>query len=338
MRQQRGVSLPAWPDWCFLPLHGAYAIVSGGGSRVVPLERMHHVGILGALAAWRVTQGVYRFDPALYSELIDTPLPPELPRAPLYRLPEWCVYVETPDTHIDMRDGAQPRRLYGVWAHLDWNEPTPHDESGDELRLVLDMARTPEDALSPFHGCIPLPLILGDGTITDALNRVVASGAARARALGIDPPADDSVVAGVARQLWPIISLLLYLCADDCDFGADGARPTNPAPRKTQRGWRAFPPDQARTWNVGTRLGAALRAAYQRIETQKDQAGGSDHRARPRPHIRRAHWHTYLVGEGRAARRVRWLPPVPVALDDVTLLPTTIRPVTATPGPRRPGD
>ena len=46
-----------WADWCFLPLAGAYAIVSKGGSLHSP-HQVQHVGILGALAAWRVTQGI----------------------------------------------------------------------------------------------------------------------------------------------------------------------------------------------------------------------------------------------------------------------------------------
>ena len=51
--------LGGWPDWCFLPLAGAYAIVSQGRTRP-SVEQVRHVGILGALAAWRVTQGIYR--------------------------------------------------------------------------------------------------------------------------------------------------------------------------------------------------------------------------------------------------------------------------------------
>src|SRR5690606_8370701 len=63
-----------WPAWCFCPLAAAYAIVSGGGKNRVPLERMHEVSRVAALAAWRTTQGVYRFDPSLIEELRRTPL------------------------------------------------------------------------------------------------------------------------------------------------------------------------------------------------------------------------------------------------------------------------
>jgi hypothetical protein len=44
-------------DWCFLPLAGTYAIVSKGKTLQLP-NQAQHFGILGALAAWRVTQSI----------------------------------------------------------------------------------------------------------------------------------------------------------------------------------------------------------------------------------------------------------------------------------------
>jgi hypothetical protein len=303
-RAGRGRDLPGWPEWCYCPLAGAYAIVSGGGANQVPVERVHHVGIVGALSAWRMTQGIYRVDPALYAALVDTPLDRDLPREPLYRLPEWCVYVETPD----LRWGGE-RPVHGVWAHLE------ADTGGgaDELRLVLDTARTPAEALDTEHGCVPLPLILGEGSIADALSRVVASGARRARAHGLDPPAELGEALAVAPALWPIVSLLLYLCDEDAEIDGPG-RPGNPGPKRTRRGgWRLFAADGPMVWDVGVRLGAALRAAYQGAETEQRETDSAG-RARPRGHVRRAHWHTYAAGEGRQERRLRWLPPIAVNL------------------------
>jgi hypothetical protein len=214
LRRERGRSLPQWPEWCFLPLHGAYAIVSGGGENRVPHERAHHVGIVGALAAWRVTQGVYRYDPALYEALIGTALDRDIPREPLYRLPEWCVYLETPG--LTWMVAGETRPIHGVWAHLDWEEHTP-GAAAHELRLLLDTARTPADALDPWRGCIPIPLILGPGSVAHALERVMASGVARARELGYEVSGlfGDARVASqiVGEILWPIVSLLLYLCS-----------------------------------------------------------------------------------------------------------------------------
>jgi hypothetical protein len=69
LRADRGKGLPWWPDWCFLPLSGAYAIVFEK-YRIdpLPIEALGDVGAVGALAAWRVTKGIYRFDPDVYQE------------------------------------------------------------------------------------------------------------------------------------------------------------------------------------------------------------------------------------------------------------------------------
>ncbi|HVL65745.1 MAG TPA: hypothetical protein VM364_00655 [Vicinamibacterales bacterium] len=321
-RQSRGRELPAWPIWCYLPLHGAYAIVSGGEDRRVPLDHIHHVGILGALAAWRVTQGIYRYDPQLYAALRETPMPDDLPVSVLYRLPEWCVYLETPgETWIEGRP------MHGVWIHLEW------DEGGaDELRLVLDTAEDPSDPLDAAHGLIPLPLVLGQGSIADALRRVVASGTMRAQeaGYGVASPAVTDVER-LSAWLWPIVSLALYLCADEPDIAGD-RRPRRPAPTRTKAGYRIFPPDRLTTWDVGVRIGAAIRRWQERDAREAREATASG-RARPRPHIRRAHYHSFWRGprdEARASERqlvLRWLPPIPVNVagdDDVV---TTIHDV-----------
>src|SRR5262245_50136983 len=67
-----------WPDRCFLPLAGVCAVVSGGRP-VAPGKQVEHIGILGALAAWRVTQGIYRFDPTTFDALWDTPVTGDIP-------------------------------------------------------------------------------------------------------------------------------------------------------------------------------------------------------------------------------------------------------------------
>ena len=98
-----------WPGWCFMPLAGAYAIVSKGAT-LRSIDQARHVGVLGALAAWRVTQGIYRFDPTVLDALWETPVTGDIPTEVLYHLPEWCVYVPTPERrwHGDA--------LHGVFA------------------------------------------------------------------------------------------------------------------------------------------------------------------------------------------------------------------------------
>jgi hypothetical protein len=69
VRAACGKGVPQWPDWCFLPYRHAHAIATDGSGQLLPYERSHHPSMLGALVAWRVTQGIYRFDPALYNRI-----------------------------------------------------------------------------------------------------------------------------------------------------------------------------------------------------------------------------------------------------------------------------
>lgn len=92
-------------------------------------------GVLGALAAWRMTQGIYRFDTDIFSALWSTPIEGKIPVEILYRLPEWCVYIEAPPGYqIEDLD------LFGWFTHPDW-DADPLYRVEKELELLLQEMR-----------------------------------------------------------------------------------------------------------------------------------------------------------------------------------------------------
>lgn len=280
---------------------GAYAIISGGGNNRVPQHIIGHVATLAALAAWRVTQGIYKFDPDLMVPLLDTPMAGDLPCEVLRRMPEWCVYIETPGR---IWSGQS---MHGFFAHIESDANTGREE----LRLLIDT----EDDL------VPIPIHLGPWPLQEAVARAIDVSRVHASAIGETIPA--SIHKDIIGTAEPLISLLLYLCADDADI-SDGSRsPGRPAPTMTKTGARLFPPDKPKKWNVGVRIGAALRKAKEQPpgSSAGDEAGPH---ASPRAHIRRAHWHTYLIGAGRADRRLKWLPPIAVNVQGHGDLPAVI--------------
>lgn len=304
-----------WPDWCFLPLGGWYAIVSSAiGRPQVPITHIQYVAQLGALGAWRMTKGVYRFDPTLYQDLVQTPVAGDIPHEILYQMPEWCVYIETPGL------SAFGDRLHGFFAHLE------HDANDGraELRLLLDTDKS----------LLALPIHLGAWPLAESVLRAVETAS---RQFAVPGLATSDVSELMAETAHPLISLLLYLCTQS-DYSRRGqpGTPSNPEPKRTRRhGWKMFPATGPIEWDVGVRMGAALRAAYHAAETQQTDAAGSH--ASPRAHIRRAHWHTFVSGprktEGgteipadQRKRATRWMPPIPVNLGDIDTLPAVIRP------------
>lgn len=250
------------------------------------------------LAAWRMTQGIYRLDPAVYDAVAATPMTGEIPAEILLRQPEWCIYVETPGGGT----------LRGFYARQDVIDDVPH--------LVITQDGADAEPGSLYTVAIPI-----HGRLDELLDTIGAR-------IGVSPEGRAQ-----AGQLFGgIINLLLYISSQGADISGKHGQPGNPAPVRTRRdGWRLFPADGLRTWDVGVRMGAALRAAYQAAET-----GQGGEQSGPRGHIRRAHWHGFRSGPRKRddgseipthLRRfdLRWLPPIPVNLGDVDELPATIR-------------
>src|SRR4051794_33846849 len=89
-----------WPRHTFLPLRAAAQIVATAwraqAKALAPEAVANETCVLAGFAAWRVTQGIFRFDPTLAAALVETRLTGNLPISALTHLPYWCVYVETP--------------------------------------------------------------------------------------------------------------------------------------------------------------------------------------------------------------------------------------------------
>jgi hypothetical protein len=272
----------------------------------------HEACALAGFAAWRVTQGVFRYDPTLATALVQTPLTGDLPIAALTHLPHWCTYIETPGRTMPLVDGGSTA-LYGYFAWIDWLAT----EEPAKLMLGMDTER-------PYPH-LPVSVVPLVGTLEHSLCAVQGEWA-HSYATGLVQSAPSAGFTEGAQRLSPLLGLLLYLCADDAEIGDGKAPPTWPKPTKTKQGWRLFPPGAPTLWDVGVRIGAAIRHAEER-EASIDHL--ADERSRPRAHIRRAHWATYWTGprSGSQTPVVRWLPPIPVNVGDVEAMPVTVRPV-----------
>ena len=285
-RTSKGADLPDWPNWCFLPFAAWYAIVSGGGN--LPLARAGDVAKLAAVGAWRYTQGIYRFNDDVYQSLITTDFDREMPIEVLYRLKEWCVYIEVPGSD----------EMLGFFAHLEHDINT----GKDELRLLIDSA----DAL------IPIILHMGDWTVETAIEKAFGVSISNLFMIGNTHDAgelksqQEKVIEYNARLAKHCLSLLLYLCSDEPDIErVEGELPERTKPKKTKKGWQFFPPSKPKVWNVGKEIGEQIRK-WQKAPT------GAEH-ASPKAHIRRAHWHGYWTGARAAESRkfiYKWVAPV----------------------------
>ncbi len=317
MRDLRGVgTIKHWPDWCFCPrtffLQTAMSDfpperIKAALAKMPPekkSERLALADVMTALAAWRMGMSIYRFDPTLAQSLVATPVD-KLPVKAFYHLPEWCVYIEAPP-------GLSPD-IIGFFAHLEY---VYYKESAS-LHLIYIKRGEPGTPLYTDTMALPLDYTTIEESVLAAQTRSAEYSALHGLTMTYPHDQARKIAQGESRYALPAcLNLILYLCADEADFG-DRARPRNPEPTKTKKGMKLFPASAPRYWSVGQTLGEKLREA---VRLRNEDAG---ERSGPSPHLRRAHWHSYWVGKGRKDIRVRWLHPILVGINAGAIAPDT---------------
>lgn len=270
----RGKDLPDWPQWCFLPMSGFYAIVSNHiNVDRLGLFEISDVPILSALGTWRYTQSIYRFHPDLLGALAASTIFGDLPAEMFQRLPEWCLYVETPGL---TRFG---KSIEGFFVHLEYDVNT----SRSELRFLFNMEN------GELESAI---LHIGNWTVEEAVRRALDESKQISEKINIDLFQNydpEMVVKAFAEELNGFVSIVLYLCSNDPDIED---LPRRPEPVKTKKGPRYFPPNNSRIVHVGNQVGEKLRV--QRL------AGNMAGKMRGR-------WQGYWSGSDFVCR---WIPPI----------------------------
>lgn len=286
--------------WCYLPVSAWMAIVENRHGDMTPATSPDLITdgtALAALAGWRYTQGIYQFNSAVYAALLATPPAGDLPCDVLLRLPEWCVYVETPGGIPGAFDG-----ICGMFIHLDHGD----DADAPYFRAVLDFG----DRLGQ-----PINMSVGPWSVDEGIERTRAAIVAEHPHVAAD--LDDEFISQATATANAAVSLALYLCADEPEIDGyiAGSKPHYPTPTRTKRGWQLFPPDKPRLWHVGEQTGAA-------IEHFSGTSCAHEHKG-PRPHIRRAHWHGFWSGPIKPREGIelpprrfgyKWIPPIAVGV------------------------
>lgn len=222
-----------------------------------------------------------------------------------------------------------------------WNETAPPDELPlEQLRYLPEWSvyvplpgRVTAEGW-PIHGVFAMftpeqVLLTVDLTSGSLAHESIVIGT-KSLAEAVQQDAQDTPAGmrvGHAGFLGNVLNVLLYLCTVDVDLPSRPVRPTRLG-RKRGGGLA----QQVTTWEVGVRLGAALRKAQS--EGRADPDSAYPRGTAVRPHIRRAHFHHFrtgalALGEARPLR-LRWLPPIPVKVEwGEGDLPVVVRPVQA---------
>lgn len=141
----------------------------------------------------------------------------------------------------------------------------------------------------------------------------------------------EEVYGDVTRMLLKLASVTLYLCSEEPDIEPKGFRKSRQnAMDEERRLKRSLQAKRITQWDVGFRIGAEIK----RWNSEQGEGGAGDgDGSRMRPHVRRAHWHTFVAGprddKTKQIRRVKWLPTIPVNAEGADALVPTMKPVRA---------
>ena len=321
-----------WPHSCFIPINAWIDIAQRSllqqGTAIDKTDLLS-LPLLAAVGTWRYSKGIYRFDETLYDALLDTPITGNIPSSLFNNLPEWCVYIETPNLNWSDKDGDSGK-IHGMFVHVDYDMHTGEQE----LRFVFDSN----------SGYIPLPVQIGDWTIEDGLTRMREVSTERTgityrvknRETGeaisdTKDPKFKEIIKELSDFVSHAMSLVLYLCSEKKDVTLKGkdAEMVEPEMKIVKGKQRLFESRERKVYEVGYRIGSAIRKHNEQVEKEAKEPSGKPRGAMP-AHVRRAHWHTYWRGARGTHDRtayVLWLNPILVNVHNADDLITTVHPV-----------
>ncbi|STY30245.1 Uncharacterised protein [Legionella wadsworthii] len=205
-----------WPSWCFLPNDAWQGIISReyNTSYLKPYQKQE-ASLLAAVGTWRYTQGIYRFNKNFYEKITEHSEKNNLNESLFYSLPEWSIYIETPD--LKWSDNF----LYGFWCHLAWD----NQKKFSELRFVLNTEKL-----------ISISLPLNKGTINNIIHNKLNPGFLPL--LSVNP-------------LSTMCLLTYHLCSPRVDIiNPLGKIPRFPEPKMYKGNLKIFPPNNPSFWTV----------------------------------------------------------------------------------------
>ena len=267
------------------------------------------LALVAALAGWRKAKTVYDFSPVLAEELVKSARSEEMtmPLSTL-ALPYWSIYIKPNIKEWDI-DG------FFVYYDDDLNSKTgkhikelrftPLSKNGDALPTIYLMQNEAEEI------CIKdaIDAILNEANRADIRADIPRSLRVLKMNTVLTPDSTDQAAEELGKLAAQMISFVLYLSAVNADMKRDA---TLPFKRTKQVRDTAREVEHIR---VGDEVAVRIRTMNNHPTARTDSEPLGGHHRSPVTHVRRAHWHTFHVGEGRKKTRVKWLAPVVVNAD-----------------------
>ena len=266
--------IPDWPDWCYIPMGATFAF----SSMADPLNHIEVGQQLAALSPWRIGKQLFNMDPDLEAALSEQKIE-EMPSEILVHLPFYAFYVKCNNLRMAGKD------YDGFFVHLEYDCKT----FDTELRALL---------LADDFSTLPVAIHIDCHTLKENLDRFqkVCDQNNSLRRLPIFRIADAPFYGDYILLQTKILNIVLYICSKNADMKPRSPQPSirdwNTSSRKIRDRY-----GEVRLWDVGVRHGNLFRA--QKSVTHNTASVGITHNERhsPRPHLRRGHFHHFLIGK-----------------------------------------
>lgn len=302
-----------WQDSIYLPSWGiSIGIQMFNEVKMQPNTLFGASIALAILASWRRQKEVYRFslelEQILYGQAGDSRIPVGI----LQRLPYSCFYIETPN----LCSG----KFHGFFVFMDQNI----DKTMYILRC-LGISPT-GDIIKNYDLKLSEGITL-EGAIKSSLTEELSNVLAGERKVTLDEVMQE--IADREYVISRLLQLILYICAQNSDV-TENSKGRTGSPKNTAVIKDKF--REIRSWDVGYRIVNRLKRNTEAEQhTEKRLIEGSPtekvSRQRPRPHIRRSHWHIYWTGKRNQTERemvIRWINSTLINGKTIEELPVTI--------------
>lgn len=293
--------LGSWPDWCYAPMSAALAVASEGYDlNKLPIDiRMAMISVaqaIFAIAPWRLSKEVYVIDEDLKDLLFEQDGELDVPDEVLLQLPYPCFYVELPNTYY------RADKIHGFFVTLEYDV-----NNGDkELKPVF---------LTDDGNIFSYSIHIGAKTIEESVDMLDkqalenTNGDKELKRLALKAMQDSAETKIFLKQ---ILQVILYILAQNAEI-----TPSSEQSFITKRGKTVKDKySEIRKWDVGIRVGAAIRQQKAKEQSRKKEYKESEHQS-PRPHMRRGHWHHFWTGpKAQPEERkliLKWLSPMAIA-------------------------
>ena len=240
------------------------------------------------LAAWWFTRTVAVFDKEMVEELLTT---------------------DQADLQISV---SQFARFLGNPVLIPFEKPY-HDDGADILGCIVGFATDDPIGFNGLNSFVFLPVFMDPETelpnFAVGLARFNTRDKKQALPLrdligSVAEAQYDGGIPGFSLYRKELTSKLAYLLTETPDVNRCMSVSAPAIKRPRRRPETIFPPERPRFMPLGEEFGNLIRQYREREVTSGHTIHGT-----VRPHIRRAHWHTFLMGAGREKRILKWLPP-----------------------------